>query len=113
MEKLAIGCRTPCLHPIREKVSERLAQSGRNLWAISNDLTNSDSEMQKFESCRPNQPVRSPSPHIEGRSKPQAAPRPPGWGVPGRRVPFFGSTGRILRPGTSGHWLDDDYATVG
>jgi hypothetical protein len=59
MEELAIGCRTPCLHPIREKVSGRLlfAQSARNLWAISKDLTNSDSEMQRFESRRPASPV--------------------------------------------------------
>ncbi len=62
---LAIGCRTLCLQSIREMVSGRLlfAPSARNLWAISKDLTNSDSEMRRFESRRLSQSVRSPSRH--------------------------------------------------
>jgi hypothetical protein len=32
------------------------SQSARNVWAISKDLTNFDSEMQRFESRRPNRP---------------------------------------------------------
>jgi hypothetical protein len=77
MEELAIGCRTPCLHPIREKVSGRLlfAQLARNLWAISKDLTNSDSEMRRFESRRPSQPVRLQRVTYERSLKNRAVPR--------------------------------------
>jgi hypothetical protein len=71
MEEFAIGCRTLCLQSIREKVSGRLlfAPSARNLWAIAKDLTNSDSEMWRFESGRPSQPAGLQRLTYEGRPK--------------------------------------------
>ena len=59
---------------VREKVSGLLlfAQSARNLWAFSKDLTNSNSEM-RFESRRPSQPVRLQRVTYEGRFKKRLA----------------------------------------
>jgi hypothetical protein len=63
MEELNVGCGRRCLHPIRERVSGRQCLlNRRDLRAIPMDLAKSDSEMQRFESCRPSRPVSLPAP---------------------------------------------------